>query len=308
MVMSPSDPQEQARWERGAAWRAKAEDVLASVTSQPERRPGHKPAWDEFLVLGTFQVREAARCTASLAAAEEEYVERTMFARRRVGLAIVDAIRQDDAEDPVSAYDAVKGDLDTSGKLTRWVAAQGEGGDSALAAAGIAYAAGLINWLHPTPLANTRAAPFIGWEMKSRIIKLTAQSDALSGRRSPAMTRLLVVVSGEGDAERVELELGHAALTWTLMTGAVPAWITWLHLPSGRSDRVVVTDEVLEGALSRAATALHGLAAARYGPPTEETPGGWCRRCKRLDQCPTGPAWLDAQPVRIGGLTPAGLS
>lgn len=300
------DPDAAARAERGREWRRRATEALVAVGGDRIRARGDV-AWDDRLVVDAWAVRRADACLASLGGPDEEFVETAATARRRLALAVLRAMRDDPGLAPATAARRVLDDPDAlPWSLREWFDGLGEGGRSAAVGAALTRAVAVVEWLHPAPLHRVRvSAPSdrLEWRVPGTALFVKGQVDAWHGPSAwPPERALLVVLGGALDARAVELELGHAALAFTLNAGAVPARVSWLHLPTGEDGRAEADDDRLGAALERAGATVAARVAARFGPEAATTPGPWCRWCRRRSDCAPGTTWLAAAPARIGGL------
>lgn len=307
--MAP-DPGAAERAERGRTWRRRAADALGAIGGDRIRVRGDVAHGDRLTVDG-WAVRRAAACLASLGGPEEEFVETAGTARRRLALAVLRAMRDDDGLAPGDAARRVLDDPDAlPWGLRDWLDGLGEGGRAAAVGAAVGRAVAIVEWLHPVPLHRVRvAAPSdrLTWRVPGTSVFLTGRIDAWHGPSTWAPERaLLAVLGGALDPDLVELEVGHVALAFTLNAGAVPARVSWVHLPTGAHGRTEADDDRLAAALDRAGAAVAARVAARFGPEAATTPGPYCRWCRRRADCGPGSAWVAAAPTRVGGLPPLG--
>lgn len=295
-----------ARSERGRRWRDRVAADVTAIGGDLLPRTRAAVPWADRLRIEAFTVRRSERCLAMLAGPDAEFVETAATARRRASLAVLRALADDPRLDPAAAWARVLDDPDALPYgLLDWLDSLGPGGRSAVGAAAVSRAVALAGWLHPARLdaiAVARPSDALEWRVPGTPVFVRGRVDARSGPASPAERRLLVVVDTGWDPDAIAVETAHAALAATLNGAAVPARVTWVHLPTGRSVRIDPTDEVLEGAAARIGAAVVALLAARFGPPAPPTPGHWCATCRRRADCATGSAHLAARTPRVGGL------
>ncbi len=292
----------------GAEWRARATALLGPITDRLAVPAGRKVPYGDLVRLDDHAVRRAGECLAfSDADAGEDYVESAANARRRVGLAVLAGLRDRPGLDPVTAFDEVMADRARwfGDRLVDWLDGLGPGGRGALAAEACGYAVAVAGWVPPARMGDVRISrpgDWLEWAVPGRALRVRGRCDAMTPRRGarPADRRLLVVV---GALERAEMVAGHAALAYTLTTASRPQRVTVLAPAEGRT-AFAVDDHLLLDALERLGAAAQAAVAARFGPPAPTSPGPWCNRCGRAEECPAGAEWSADRPVRFGGLLP----
>jgi hypothetical protein len=287
----------------GGEWRQRAAAEIGQVTSLFPRQPNAKVPWDDIIKLDLHSVRRAARCLRA-ADPEDEYEETARNARRRVGLAVLARMREDDI-DPVAAFRSVLDDRNRllQERLVGWIDGLGPGGRGALAAEVVTWVAALAAWSPLAQLGHRDADVLLegslDWDVPDRAVKVRAPADVLAPRGvRPAQRRLLVVAANLAEAELVA---GHVALGYTLSRASAPSQVAVLAPASGAA-RFTVDDDLLGTALERLTAAAASAVAARMGPEATATPGWWCQRCALHDECAESAAWRAAHPVRFGGL------
>jgi len=247
--------------------------------------PDSTPPWDQLVRIREHELDAAAGCAASLAFEGDFDGWRAAFARKRLGLAVLQRLAKGATADPTTiAADVLDQEVRTStSSLASWLATLGSGGAAAVTreAAWFATATrrGIRSW--PPPRGTTFGTRF-AWDLPGRALRLEASADAVIWETRD----VLVVVSGEDDGDGERRDLAWPALVAALDTGKLPASVTRLDLVSGERRRVPVTDDVLDTALTAAARAVEATMAVRFTAPPLTSPGRWCRRCRGRDVCP----------------------
>ena len=254
--------------------------------------PGAAAPFDQLVRIREHQVDRAAECLASLAHESEFDGWRAAFARRRLGLAVLERMRKGASADPSRiARDVVDHERRTSQSgLASWLGELGPGGAAAVVREAVWFAvatrAAVRSW---PPGDGTRFGDAFTWDLPGRAVRLEAAVDAVT---RPTRS-LLVLTSALDDDEGERRDLAWPAFVATLGTGQVPNDVTRIDLASGDRRRIPVTDDVLDDGLTLAARAVEAVTAAWFGPPAPTAPGRWCERCPGRDTCPPGRRWLD---------------
>lgn len=254
-------------------------------------RDGSDAPWDQLVRIRLHEVRRAADCPASLAHLGEFEGWRTAFARRRLGLVVLEKLRKG-ARDPTAVAIAALDDLVASGRggFEQWLAELNPGGRATVVREAVGFAVAARIALHASwPPDGTRfvAAPW-RWQVPGRAVALEASVDAVAvhrGERGTARS-LLVLGTDEVDERALRLAVAWPALVCALRTGQVPLRVTRIDLADGARRSFTVTDDVLDDGLTAAAAAVGAAMAARFSGPARPVPGRWCRRCPGRDSCP----------------------
>lgn len=252
------------------------------------------------LVVRSHDLTE--RCPRRAGRPPDDYQERVLTARRRVGLLVLRQLWSSgptaSAVEPAHLPAAVRAVFarpdDWPPRLWSWASSLEPAGRAALAAAVLTWCDGVMR------VAGT--SPDITWcdpalpvrrDVPGRAVGLAATVDAT--RRADDGERVLVVAGAASALERRVLA-GHAALVRsaegrrdrvTRVTVASPA--------TGRRDHVVVDDALVELAVDRVVEHV----AFRVAPDRAPTrPSAACSHCHLLDDCSDGRAHLTHEPAR----------
>jgi hypothetical protein len=285
---------------RAGALRTEAQRLLAPLADLAAPvAPGAEPPWDQLVRIKEHEVRLAAQCGAALAYEGEFEGWRAVFARRRIGRAVLERMRRGATLDPGRLALAVVGDAAREGRdgLGQWLGTLGPGGVAAVVREATSFAVSARAAIEAWPPRGARFDPAAAfrWDVPGRAVRLeaTADADAVHDGVGGAGARSLLLLATEtaGD-DAVRRELAWAALVCGLGTGRVPIRVTRIDLATGDRRTVPATDDVLDDGLTAAAAAVGAVMAVRFTTPSEPIPGGWCNRCRGLATCHPGEAWV----------------
>lgn len=271
---------------------AALDEVLGDAyRSEPGRRVA---LHEDGLVIRSHDLLE--RCPRRAARPADDYEDRVMTTRRRVGLLVLRRLWASTpprttpqwSPDPADLVPTVKAVFDDADvwppRLWTWMRSLDPAGRAALAAGAVTWCDGVVRLVGAaTDITWTDPSLPVRRDVPGRKVGLAATLDAT--RRSADGERLLVVTGAvSSTAQRVLA--GHAALVRTNVARRDPVVrVTLASPPTGRLDHVVVDDDLLDLAVDRVVE--HAALRARPdGAPVR--PSRSCAHCHLLDDCDAG--------------------
>lgn len=249
------------------------------------------------------------RCPARLVNPAQDYEERTVTVRRRLGLLALRHAWADHGDrhlggppgDLGEAVGAVLADRqEWPAGLADWFASLGRAGQASVSAAVLTWCADVVRLLVSNG-AGGEALAMVRWAdpfraprvdrrvsaVGSTVVRLRAPVDAVL--RRPGMPERLLVVSDATPSPGDRLRAGLVALVHAVGSGRAPGGVSVGSPSGGTIERVVIDAALLDLAVDRVVEVVGHLVDPEHAPAA---PGHWCGHCHLRDACEPGAAHL----------------
>lgn len=298
----PAAPTDPAAWRRDLAQRARDRLEAALEPILAGGRRGTNGEGEEPIVVDGFTL--TVRCPLRLVHPADDYVERTVTVRRRLGLL---ALRHAWEDAPPGRGDGAAPRLaravdralaereDWPSGLRQWFDGLGRAGRAAVRAAVLTWCVDVTRLVGQP---DGKVARKIRWadpfrqpriDLAGRTLRLRGSLDAVLPDRAEGERLLLLGDAVPGVADRVRA--GHAAVLRSLGTRSAPERVSVGSPASGHVERHPVDGALLDLAVDRIVEVVQLLAAAEEPGPV---PGPWCHHCHLRPDCPEGAAHVEA--------------